>query len=276
MKKFESNKNQKPGKLTMKKVLGVLVALVFVVALAAGSFARTLEEEKQAVREYLKVIDSKIVKARAKKDTKKVKQLQAEKQATLRRWEALKAKLEAEKPAETPWVPPTPAPVAPAPAPAPAPKAAAGLGISVGGKVGLTAGVMAVTGDLDYALDSILPGAKARLSVDYVSGNNPNSSATADNPMKAVDVKLGGTYALDMLKSDALPINWYVGAAYILPVKVNAGRTGKWGAEAYIGGTYNIPDFGTIYGEVGYAGLKYSDAAALKGVNAAVGYSYSF
>jgi len=263
------------GKANMKKVLSVLIALTFVAALAAGSFARTLEEEKQAVRDYLKVIDAKINKYRAQKNTAKVKQLQAEKRATLRRWEALKAKLEAEKATETPWVPPTPAPVAPAPAPAPAP--AAGMGLSVGGKVGLTAGIFAVTGDLNYALDSILPGAKARLSVDYVSGNNPNSSAANDNPMKAVDIKLGGTYALDMLKTDALPINWYAGAAYILPVKVNGGRTGNWGAEAYIGGTYNVPDFGTIYGELGYAGLKYdSNTPALKGVNASVGYSYSF
>lgn len=261
----------------MKKAIGIFLALTFVAVLAAGSFARTLEEEKQAVRDYLKVVDAKINRFRAQGNTAKVKQMQAEKQATLRRWEKLKAQLEAEQ-VETPWVPPTPAPVAPAPAPAPVRKApVADMGITVGGKVGLTAGLFAVTGDLDYALDGILPGAKARLSVDYVTGNNPNETATIDNPMKAVDVKIGGTYALDMLKTAALPIDWYAGAAYILPVKVNAGRTGKWGAEAYLGGKYNVPDFGTVYGELGYAGLKYAEGvAALKGVNAAVGYSYSF
>jgi len=261
----------------MKKAIGIFLALTFVAVLAAGSFARTLEEEKQAVRDYLKVIDAKINRFRAQGNTAKVRQMQAEKQGTLRRWEALKAKMEAEG-AETPWVPPTPAPVAPAPAPTPARKAAsADMGLSVGAKVGLTAGLFAVTGDLDYSLASILPGAKARLSVDYVTGNNPNETATIDNPMKAVDVKIGGTYALDMLKTAALPIDWYAGAAYILPVKVNAGRTGKWGAEAYLGGKYNVPDFGTVYGELGYAGLKYAEGvAALKGVNAAVGYSYSF
>ncbi len=258
----------------MKKTIGIFLALTFVAVLAAGSFARTLEEEKQAVRDYLKVIDAKINKYRAQGNTAKVKALQAEKQGTLRRWEKLKESMQAP---ETPWVPPTPAPVAPAPAPTPAKSSAAGMGLSVGAKVGLTAGLFAVTGDLDYALDSILPGAKARLSVDYVTGNNPNSTATIDKPMKAVDVKLGGTYALDMLKTAALPIDWYVGAAYILPVKVNNARTGKWGAEAYLGGSYMIPDFGTVYGELGYAGLKYdATAAALKGVNAAVGYCYSF
>ncbi|MFA5103731.1 MAG: hypothetical protein WC527_00915 [Candidatus Margulisiibacteriota bacterium] len=257
----------------MKKVIGILLALTFVAVLAAGSYARTLGEEKQAVRDYLKVIDAKIIKYRAQGNTVKMKQLQAEKQGTLRRWEKLKAQLESE---ETPWVPPTPAPVAPAPSVKPV-SATAGMGLTMGGKVGLTAGLFAVTGDLDYALDSILPGAKARLSVDYVTGNNPKVAAKVDNPMKAVDIKIGGTYALDMLKNAALPVDWYLGAAYIIPVKVNNARTGKWGAEAYLGGKYMVPDFGTIYGELGYAGLKYANnVAALRGVNVAVGYAYSF
>jgi hypothetical protein len=257
-------------KKEMKKFLSVMLAFAFVASIAAGSFARTIDEERQAVRDYLKVVDAKIIKYRAQGNTAKVKMLQSEKQGTLRRWEALKDKMGSE------MAPAAPAPVAPAPAPKAAP-ASKDMGISMGAKVGLTAGLFAVTGDLDYSLAGILPGAKARLSVDYVTGNNPNSSATADNAMKSVDVKIGGTYALDMLKTAALPVDWYVGAAYILPVKVNAGRTGKWGAEAFVGGSYKVPDFGSIYGELGYAGLKYADGvAALKGVNAAVGYAYSF
>jgi len=230
----------------MKKLLAILLSVSLVASLSASSFAAVKKVSKKKP-----VVKKKVVKPAPKKIVP--------------------------KPAiETPWVPPTPAPVAPAPAPTPA-KASAGMGMSVGAKVGLTAGLFAVTGDLDYSLAGILPGAKARLSVDYVTGNNPNSSATADNAMKSVDVKIGGTYALDMLKTAALPVDWYVGAAYILPVKVNAGRTGKWGAEAFVGGSYRVPDFGTIYGELGYAGLKYADnVAALKGVNAAVGYAYSF
>ncbi len=231
----------------MKKLLAILLSVSLIASLSTSSFAAT----KKKVSKKKPVVKKKVVKPAPKKIVP--------------------------KPAiETPWVPPTPAPVAPAPAPTPA-KASAGMGMSVGAKVGLTAGLFAVTGDLDYSLAGILPGAKARLSVDYVTGNNPNSSATADNAMKSVDVKIGGTYALDMLKTAALPVDWYVGAAYILPVKVNAGRTGKWGAEAFVGGSYKVPDFGSIYGELGYAGLKYADGvAALKGVNAAVGYAYSF
>ena len=233
-------------KIKMKKIFAILLSVALVASLSASSFA--------AVKKVVKkkpVVKKKVVKPAPKKIVPK-------------------------KPAiETPWVPPTPAPVAPAPSPTPA-SAAAGMGMTVGAKVGLTAGLMAVTGDFDYSLAGILPGAKARLSVDYVSGNNPNSSVAVDTPMKSVDIKIGGTYALDMLKSAALPVDWYVGAAYILPVKVNGARTGGYGYEGYVGGTYKVPDFGSIYGELGYAGLKVATAPALKGVNAAVGYAYSF
>jgi len=237
----------------MKKIFAILLSVALVASLSASSFAAAKTVTKVSKKKVVakKVVKKKVVKPAPKKIVP--------------------------KPAiETPWVPPTPAPVAPAPAPTPAP-ASAGMGMSAGAKIGLTAGLFAVTGDLDYSLAGILPGAKARLSVDYVTGNNPNSTAAIDNAMKSVDVKIGGTYALDMLKSAALPVDWYVGAAYILPVKVNGGRTGGYGYEAYVGGTYKVPDFGTIYGELGYAGLKYaSGVAALKGVDASVGYAYSF
>ena len=151
------------------------------------------------------------------------------------------------------------------------------MGLSLGAKAGLTAGIPGITMDMDYSLANWIPGAAARLSLDYLTGNNPNSAAAIDNPMKSVDVKLGGTYALDFLKNPAIPVDWYTGAAYILPVKVNGERTGGWGYEAFLGGKHNITDMGKIYGELGYAGLKYaSGVAALKGLNAALGYSHSF
>jgi hypothetical protein len=171
---------------------------------------------------------------------------------------------------------PAPAAVVPAPAKAGS-DASKGMGLSVGAKAGLTAGVPAITADMEYSLDSWIKGAAARLSLDYVTGNNPNSAAAIDNPMKAVDVKLGGTYALDFLKNPALPVDWYTGAAYIIPVRVDGGRSGGWGAEAFLGAKRNITDMGKIYGELGYAGLKYaSTAPALKGISAALGYMHSF
>ncbi len=169
---------------------------------------------------------------------------------------------------------PEPAPVVPAPAGTDGSK---GFGLSIGAKAGLTAGIPGITVDMAYSLANWIPGAAARLSLDYLTGNNPNSAAAIDNPMKSVDLKMGATYALDMLKNPALPIDWYTGAAYILPVSVNGSRSGGWGAEAFLGGKHRISDAGNIYGELGYAGLKYaSGVAALKGLNAALGYSHSF
>lgn len=189
------------------------------------------------------------------------------------------------KPTPRKIVPVKPGPVAPEtvmPEPAPLAPAAKsgtskGMGLSVGAKAGLTAGIPGVTADIGYSLARWIPGAAARISLDYLTGNNSNSGAAVDNPMKSVDLKIGGTYALDMLKNPALPIDWYTGAAYILPVSVNGNRSGGWGAEAFLGGKHSISDMGNIYGELGYAGLKYaSGVAALKGINAALGYSHSF
>jgi hypothetical protein len=101
----------------MKKYIALFVAFAFMVTLAGLAFGRTLEEEKQAVRDYLKVIDAKIVKYRNSGNTAKMKQLQAEKQGTLRRWEKLKAEMEAQP------VAPAPTPVAPAAVKAAAPSA---------------------------------------------------------------------------------------------------------------------------------------------------------
>lgn len=57
---------------------------------SAGVFARSLDEEKQAVRDYLKVLDSKIVNYRTQGNAEKVRSLQSEKRSVLARWEGLK------------------------------------------------------------------------------------------------------------------------------------------------------------------------------------------
>jgi len=100
---------------------------------------------------------------------------------------------------------------------------------------------------------------------------------TGNDSYKMSNLRLGLVYSLDMLKSADMPINWYLTGSFLYPWKVNAGRTGQWGAEVAIGGNYMVPDFGSIYGEVGYAGIKYtSTQPALKGISAAIGYAYNF
>ena len=257
----------------MKKTIAVFLAIAFIATIVSSSFARTFDEERQAVRDYLKVLDAKIIKFRKEGNTKKMKQVQAEKQGTLRRWEALKAKAEKEEAATAPWVPPAPKPVAPA---AEAPKTVApskGMGLSLGAKLGLSGGATGMIVDLDYSISKFLAGTKIRVGGDYLTGTNPNGN----DSYKISSLRLGLVYMIDMLKSDDMPIDWYVTGSLLYPWKVNAGRSGSWGIEAAFGGNYSVPDFGSIYGEIGYAGIKYTSAQpALKAMSAAIGYSYQF
>jgi len=87
--------------LTMKrtfavKKIAILTAAVLMLALVLplALTARTVEEEKQAVRDYLKVLDAKTINFKNKGNLAKMKHLQAEKQATLKRLEALNIKRE--------------------------------------------------------------------------------------------------------------------------------------------------------------------------------------
>ncbi len=259
----------------MKKLLAVALMVSFALMIATTSFARTLEEEKQAVRKYLKVVDAKIIKFRKQGNTKKMKQMQAEKKATLKRWEALKAKAESEETeAAAPWVPPAPKPISPAQESSKAKAAPVkNNGISLGAKIGLSAGATGMIVDLDYPISGLLSGVKIRVGGDYLTGTNPNGN----DSYKISDLRLGFVYALDMLKSEDMPIDWYVTGSFLYPWKVNAGRTGSWGIDAALGGNYVVEDFGCIYGEIGYGGIKYaSSQPALKAMSAAVGYSYLF
>jgi hypothetical protein len=228
----------------MKKLLALVLMLSLVASLTSTTFAA--KKKKKHVK---KVVAKKVVK------------------------KAVKKIVVPAKPA--PWVPPAPAPVAPAPAPAPAsaPAPSTGMGMSVGVNAGVSGGLTAIGGVLDYSTANILSGTKVRVGVDYLSGTNG-----ADTSLKVVTAKVGALYALDMLKSAAMPVDWYVEGAVAVPVKVSGGSTGSYGLEAALGANYMIPDFGTINAQVGYSALKYGSAAsgAAKGVLASVGYAYSF
>jgi hypothetical protein len=257
----------------MKNTLVILLAIAFVATAAMASFGRTLEEEKQAVRDYMNVVDAKLATAKAANNTARVKLLHAEKAATLARWYKLKAQMEA-----------APAPVAPRPAaiivtPTPivmvTPTAESGRGVSLYINGGLDAGLVGFAGNFDYDLSgTVAQGLSARTGINYVYGKNPNGN----DEMKAVSAKLGAVYYITPYLPDlGVPLTWYVGGAYLLPVKVNNARTGKWGVEAYIGSNYSVPEMGTINVEIGYSGLKYADdQPALKGLDLKIGYGIIF
>ena len=235
----------------MKKLIAFVIALSLIAGLSASTMAAPAKK-KVVKKPVKKVAIKKPVKKPVKKIVKPVKKPIV-------------------KPMPAPWVPPAPQPVAPAPAPKAA--APAGMGMSLGVKVGLSGGATGLIVDLDYSIASVLAGTKIRVGGDYLSGTNP----TGNDSYKMSNLRLGLVYALDMLKSADMPINWYLTGSLLYPWKVNGGRTGQWGAEAAIGGNYMVPDFGCIYGEVGYAGIKYtSTQPAIKGISAAIGYSYMF
>ncbi len=261
----------------MKKTTVFLLAAAFVAATAVSSFATAMDDEKQAVRNYLNVLDAKLAKAKGAGQSAKVNQLHVEKNATLARWNKLKTQMEdAQRPI---IVTPAPEPMVVNPTPVnitvvnPTPEAGRGVAVYING--GLDAGLGGYSGNLDYDLSGKpSEGLKIRLGVNYISGTNPTGSDT----MKAVFAKVGGIYYITpYLPSVGLPLTWYVGSAYLIPVKVDNLRTGKWGVEAYIGANYSVPEMGTVNFELGYAGLKYADdQPALKGIDAKIGYGILF
>ena len=71
----------------MSNKLSIAMMMCLMLACSsAGVLARDLNEEQQAVRNYLKTIDAKIVRYRAQGNMNKVRQLQAEKRSALDRW----------------------------------------------------------------------------------------------------------------------------------------------------------------------------------------------
>ncbi|MFA5103631.1 MAG: hypothetical protein WC527_00400 [Candidatus Margulisiibacteriota bacterium] len=74
--------------MSNKFKIAMMMCLILVSS-SAGVFARSLDEEKQSVRGYLKTIDAKITKYKAQGNLMKVRQLQTEKRSVLDRWEAM-------------------------------------------------------------------------------------------------------------------------------------------------------------------------------------------
>jgi hypothetical protein len=255
----------------MKKFVICLIAFVFVTAIATVSFGRTMQEEAQAVRNYLDTVDAKLVKAKKANQSAKINLLHAQKNAALARWNKLQKSMEV--------APAAPAPVTPPPiivTVPPTPEVIrSGRGIAAYVDAGLIAGLTGYSANVGFDLgEQPDTGLKIRVGADYISGNNPSNN----DPMKAVNAKIGAVYYLTpYLPSIGLPITWYVGADGLYPAKVDRGRTGQWGVQAYGGADYDIPQLGIVNFELGYAAVKYSvDQPALKGIILKIGYGIIF
>lgn len=219
----------------MKKSIVLLVLVAFVLTLSAQAFGRTLEEEKQAVRDYLKVVDAKIIKYRKAGNTAKMKQLQGEKAATLRRWEKLKAEMAAPTPPPPVAVPPPPPPPVARPVAA-APAGLMGLGINTAADAGMIAGMVGLTGTV------LLPDP---MGLGPIVGL----------PANAVEWKLGAGYAQgqDKDKKDFRAPHLIVDGLINLPADMLGG------IESYVGGGLNFivgRTAGGSYGGQAYVGVK--------------------
>ncbi len=247
----------------MKRTFLLLTAVIFLLA-SAGD---VLAVQKKKVNKPSKKIAKQIKKLHKKAAVKKPAKKAPVKKTVIKRTVI-------EIPSSAPWFPPAPAPVAHRTRPA-ASYADSGYS-SLNVKTGMTAGLFSAAAEMDWSISGMIPGAKVRIGTDFISGTNPRGN---DN-VRVLNMKLGGTLSINSIASRLrLPGDWYIGSTYMVPVKVNEARTGKYGVEAFIGGSSYIEGLGVLFGEIGYCGLKYVDSAAipaLKGLNINIGYGYVF
>ncbi|MFA5893696.1 MAG: hypothetical protein WC903_07060 [Candidatus Margulisiibacteriota bacterium] len=255
----------------MKKVIILFVVMAFMASVSSVAFGRTIDEEKQAVRDYLKVIDAKIIKARKAKQSAKVTMLKGEKSATLARWNKLKASLEVAPP-------PPPQAVAPVP-PAPVvvkPAASAGL-FGMGLNTSLS-GLYISTGKGSLS-GSI--GAMGNLVLDDFIGLGPMVGLSAN----AVKFKVGTGYVMGGGGLKAVPV--YGGGVINLPqwmggqesyltgglnyvVYGNGKTSGKIGGDVYFGITADLGlGLGKTGFEIGYSVVR-SNTVTSKGISLSV------
>ncbi|MFH1386071.1 MAG: hypothetical protein ABIH50_00180 [bacterium] len=254
----------------MKKAIIYLFVVAFVASIASVAVARTLEEEKAAVRAYLKVIDAKIIKYRKTGNTAKMKLLQSQKQGTLARWEKLKAQMEA---APVAPVPPPP------PAPRPMPKAAApeaglfglGLNCDVAGMYintgsGQLGGGLGLKGDLVLD-DPLALGTMVGLSANAVQYKLGLGYVQGGGGIKAVPLYIGGVI---MLPGDLMGAPLFVDGGLNYVVYGNGQKAGKIGGDVSVGVMFDLGlGLGKTAASIGYSVVR-SDTKTDKGLSITV------
>jgi len=262
----------------LKKIFALLTVLAFVITIAGTVYAqaddRSPAEKLASGREYLKTLDTKIIKYRNMGDQAMVKNLQAQKASTIARMKVWKAQAEAAGSQPVAPTPPPPPPVAVRPAAAPAAGlfgwgllTSADLGY-IGGQ-GSTASILA-GGSLVFG-DPLALGAIVGLpedSVQYKVGLGLTYGKDyANATMNAVYVSADGILNL--------PAEWmggvmtYVGAQVNYPV-YKTEVTGTIGGLVYGGLKGDIGLGGNSYCEVGYGAIRRTGNST-KGVDIKIG-----
>lgn len=238
----------------MKKLIALFTIVAVVGVLAAAVYARTAQEELEAVRGYLVTLDSKIVSAREAGQKSKVAWLQKEKEGTLRRLAKLKADAEAEKLA--------PAPIA-APVVKAAPSGLFGLGWQTAASVGyvMDKSVIALRGDFflpdPLALGTIvgLPSDSVvyRVGLGYTTGNDHN-----DVSWRSVPLYLDGVIMLPMAGLDT-----YIGGGLNYILNRSGSKAGTIGGQIYLGIQGDLGLGAKTFAELGYTILRAGSEAPL-------------
>ncbi|MCX5751777.1 MAG: hypothetical protein NT099_08985 [Candidatus Saganbacteria bacterium] len=269
----------------MKKFIVCFVVLVFVMSLSIVVFGRTMEEEAQAVRDYLNVVDAKLATAKEAHDTQRVKLLHAEKEATLTRWYKLKNEM-ASVPAPVAAVPPTVVVVQQPAAPptivvVPAPVVAKPVVTKPVGLFGMGLNT-SFSGQYIHTGYGSFSGAGG-IKGDIVLNDFVGLGSAMGMPKDTIQYKLGiGYYSGGGALLNAIPIyaggvinlskDWMGGAeAYLTGglnyvVSGNGGGSGRIGGDAYVGVRMDLGlGIGKTGFELGYSAVR-SNTATAKGV----------
>jgi hypothetical protein len=265
----------------MKRIITGFVVFMFVMGIAATVYARTAVEELDAIRAYLKVLDTKIKLHRAKGNKNIVLKLQAEKKATILRGQAVKARIEAEKapPAEVAPPPPPPPPVTVKPVPPMKPKPAGlfGMGILTDGSLLYIAGNSTIGYRTDLILSDVLgigpamglssDAIKFKIGIGYTQGKDIN-----DNEWKTIPIFLD---SLTVFPADVLGVESYIGGGINYVVYRTGQKSGNIGGQVYAGIQGDLLGIGSnTYGEVGYSVIRTGQekpAFSSKGVSISIG-----
>ncbi len=151
-----------------------------------------------------------------------------------------------------------------------------GSGMLLGLNAGYDAGIPGISADLDYDITNLgATGVRIRTGIGFASGAD---QTPAQAPVKVINLKLGALVNLtDIFVAPQQKLSYYIGGAYLFPVKVNDASAGKWGIEGYVGLNYVFADVATFNIQAGYSGIKYSEGMpALKGVALKLGVGTAF
>ena len=253
----------------MKKLIALTIAITFVVSLAGMVFGRTIDEERDAVRAYLKVIDAKIIKYRAAGNTAKMKGLQADKAATLRRWEKLKASMAAPMAPTAPAAPAQPRAQVVTPTAAPAGLFGMGIKTSLDGLY-INTGKGAASGSIGLMANLVLDdfiglGSMVGMSADTVKFKIGAGYVYGGGGLKAVPLYAGGIINLPMAGLET-----YVRGGVNYVVYGNGQTSGKVGGDVYAGINADLGlGLGKTGFEVGYSIVR-SNTVSAKGLSVVV------